>query len=54
MAKGMDLIFSLLDIGLAQEVPFGIPQNVQCILHGLTSALLCVPLAKVLIWWYNT
>ena len=25
-------------------MPFDIPQYVQCILHGLTSVLLCVPL----------
>ena len=25
-------------------MPFGIPQYVQCVLHGLTSVLLCVPL----------
>ena len=43
MAKAMGLIFSLFDITSAQEVPFGIPQYVQCILHGLTSVLLCVP-----------
>ena len=24
-------------------MPFGLPQYVQCILHGLTSVLLCVP-----------
>jgi len=24
-------------------VPFGIPQYVKCVLHGLTSVLLCVP-----------
>ena len=35
----MDLIFSLFDIIVAQEVPFGILQYVQCILHGLTSIL---------------
>ena len=43
MAKAMGLIFSLLDITSAQEVPFGIPQYVQCILHGLNSILLCAP-----------
>ena len=36
-------MFSLFDVALAHEVPFGIPQYVQCILHGLTSVLLCVP-----------
>ena len=40
MAKATGLIFSLFDIASAQEVPFGIPQYVQCILHGLTSFLL--------------
>ena len=42
-AKAMGLIFSLVDIALAHEVPFCIPQCIQCILHGLTSVLLCVP-----------
>ena len=39
-AKATGLIFSLFDIASAREVPFGIPQYVQCILH---SVLLCVP-----------
>ena len=42
-AKAMDLIFSLFDVSLAQEVPFSIPQYIQCILQGPTSVLLCVP-----------
>ena len=42
-AKATGLIFSLFDVASAQEVPFGIPQYVQCILHGLTTVLLCVP-----------
>ena len=37
------LIFSLFDVALTREVPFGIPQYVHSILHGLTSVLLCVP-----------
>ena len=41
-AKATDLIFSLFDVASAREVPFGIPQYIQCILHGLTSVLLCV------------
>jgi len=41
----MGLIFSLFDITLAQEMPFGILQYIQYIFHGLTSVLelLCVP-----------
>ena len=39
----MSLIFSLFDVASAQDVPLGIPQYTQCILHGLTSVLLCVP-----------
>ena len=39
-AKATGLIFSLFDVALAREVPFGI---IQCILHGLISVLLCVP-----------
>jgi len=42
-ANTTSLIFSLLDIGSGQDVPFGTPQYIQCILHGLTSVLLCVP-----------
>ena len=43
MAKAMGLIFSLFDVASARQVPFGIPQYIQCILHGLTNVLLCVP-----------
>ena len=43
-AKATGLIFSLFDVASARQVPFGIPQYVQCILHGLTSVLLCVPI----------
>ena len=44
MAKATGLIFSLFDVISARHVHvlFGIPQYVQCILHGLTSVLLCV------------
>ena len=42
-AKAMGLIFSLFYVASAREVPFDIPQYVQCILHGLTNVLLCVP-----------
>ena len=42
-AKATGLIFSLFDVASSREVRFGIPQYVQCILHGLTSVLLCVP-----------
>ena len=37
MAKARGLVLSLFNVALAQEVPFGIPQYVQCILHGFTS-----------------
>ena len=43
MAKAMGLMFSLFNVASARHVPFGIPLYVQCILHGLTSVLLCVP-----------
>ena len=43
MAKAIGLIFSMFNVASAREVPFGIPQYIQCILHGLTSVLLCVP-----------
>ena len=35
--KAMGLILSLFDIASARQVPFGIPQYAQCILHGITS-----------------
>ena len=40
LIKATGLIFSLFDVTSAQEMPFGIPQYVQCILHGLTSVFL--------------
>jgi len=43
MAKAIGLIFSLLNVTSAQEVPFAIPLYIQCIFHGLTRVLLCVP-----------
>jgi len=43
VAKATCLILSLFDVASAWEVPFGILQYIQYILHGLTSALLCVP-----------
>ena len=42
-AKATGLIFSMFDVASARQVPFGIPQYVQCYHHGLTSVLLCVP-----------
>ena len=42
IAKPTGLIFSLFDVASSREVPFGMSQHVQCILHGLTSVLLCV------------
>ena len=35
-AKNMGLIFSLFDVALSQDVPFGILQYVQSTHHGLT------------------
>jgi len=43
MAKAMGLNFLLFDVASAQEVPFAIPLYIQCVLHGLSMALLCVP-----------
>jgi len=43
MAKATGLIFSLFDVTSAREVPFAMPLYMQCILHGLNTALLCVP-----------
>ena len=43
IAKVTGLIFSQFDVASAGHVPFGILKYVQCILHGLTSVLLCVP-----------
>jgi len=42
MAKATDLIFSLFSVTSARELPFAMPLYMQCILHGLTMALLCV------------
>ena len=42
-AKAMELIFSLFNVTSARHMPFGTQQYVQCILHELTSVLLCVP-----------
>ena len=42
-AKATGLIFSLFDVASARQVPFGIPQYIQCILHGLNSVPLCIP-----------
>ena len=42
-AKVTGLIFSLFDVASARQVTFGTLQYVQCILHGLTSVLFCVP-----------
>jgi len=43
MAKAMGLIFSLFNVASARQVPFAILLYMQCILHGLTMVLLCVP-----------
>ena len=37
------LISSLFNIASSQDVPFCQPQDVQCMHHGLTFVLLCVP-----------
>jgi len=42
IAKDMGLIFSLFGIASPRKVPFAITLYMQCILHGLTSVLLCV------------
>ena len=42
-AKAMGLILSLFDVALSRDMPFGILLYVQCMLHGLTFVLLCVP-----------
>jgi len=39
----MGLIFLLFGVTSAREVPFAIPLYIQCILHGLSTTLLCVP-----------
>jgi len=38
----MGLIFSLFNTASAQDLPFGILQYIQYILHGITSVLPCV------------
>jgi len=42
-ANATSLIILLFNVTSAQDMPFGIPQYVQCILHRLTSVLICVP-----------
>jgi len=44
MAKATGLTFSLFNIASAREVPFAILLYMQCILYGLTMALLCGPI----------
>ena len=39
MAKAISLIFSLFGAASAGHVPFDILQNIQCILHELTTVL---------------
>ena len=48
MAKATGLIFSLFNVASAREVPFGILQYVQCILHGLTTQY---PYCAFLLWY---
>jgi len=52
MAKATGLLFN---VASAREVPFAIPLYMQCILHGPTTALLCVPFIFVhhvdCTWW---
>jgi len=43
IAKATGLIFLLFNITSAREVPFAILLYTQCVLHGLSMALLCVP-----------
>jgi len=42
-AKTIGLIFLLLDIASFLDLPFAMLLYMQCILHGLTMALLCIP-----------
>ena len=42
-AKAMGLMFSLFDVASSRDVPFDIPQYIQCMHHGLNFVLLCVP-----------
>ena len=43
MDKATGLIFSLFDVTLSQDMPFRQPRYVQCMYHGLTFVLFCVP-----------
>ena len=43
MDKATGLIFSMFNVTLSRDVPFRQPQYVQCMYHGLTFVLLCVP-----------
>jgi len=53
MAKAMGLIFLLFNVTSAQEVPFGIPQYIQCIVQGLTRVLICVPSSLLTVYSVN-
>jgi len=46
-AKATGLVFSLFDVASAREVPFAILLYIQHILHGLSTAFLCVPFILV-------
>ena len=49
-AKATGWFFSPFNVASALEVSFGIPQYVQCILHGLTSVLLCVAFLATVVY----
>ena len=39
----MGMILSLFNIASSRDMPFGIPQYVQCTQYGLAFVLLCFP-----------
>ena len=47
MANTTSLTFALFDIPSSLDVPFGIPQYIKCMHHGLTFVFLCVSFLSV-------
>ena len=39
MAKAMGLMFSLFNVASSRDMPFGIPQYIQCMYHGLNFVI---------------
>ena len=51
MAKAAGLIFSLFDIALARQVPFGILQYIPFLYKGRVLSLGMYPISKLAFWF---